>query len=598
MVLSGSQIIIQLLKQHGIRTVAGIPGGSILPLYDELYSSDIQHVLVRQEQAAGFIAQGIARVTGKAAVCMATSGPGAMNLLTSVADARCDSIPMVAITGQVNTSLIGTDAFQEADTFGLSFPITKHSMMVKSPDELLEAVPMAFAIAESGRPGPVLIDVPRNVQAAKCEVPDDFENYFDKIYKHYIESKKGMKYQTEEEKIPLVSENFAKMLKDAKKPVLYVGGGANSPRAAEKIAEFISIYNIPVVSSLMGIGVVSSYSENFIGMVGMHGSYAANRVMYEADLVLAAGARFDDRATGVVEKFCPNAVKNLGILHIDIDAAEVNKILSSSSYLILDCATAFTHINSALKKLDLSLCKADRDSWVKSCAETKKNEKTVLELGCDKSDCCGNRSCGVKAGGKYRNPRDFIASLPSLAAEFGLTDDDLIVATDVGQHQMWTAQFYPIKNPRQLLTSGSLGTMGFGLPAAIGAAMASPEKRVVCISGDGSILMNVQELATLSELGLNVTVIVLDNGCLGMVRQQQEYLFDKHYSASTFISHPDLLKVAEGFGIRTADADADSDWAKKAFGEKGPCFVRTLISRYETVLPFVKSGCANIDALR
>lgn len=594
--LTGSQIIIELLKQNGIRTVAGIPGGSILPLYDELGKSDIEHVLVRQEQAAGFIAQGISRVTGKAAVCMATSGPGAMNLLTSIADARCDSVPIVAITGQVNLSLIGTDAFQEADTFGLSFPITKHSMMVKSAAELVRAVPLAFAIAESGRPGPVLIDVPRNVQSEYAEVPDDFDTCFRRIYDEYVKNHKGIKFKTEDEKISAVVENFTIKLLNAKKPVLYLGGGANNPESSEAVKKFLSLYNVPVVSSLMGIGVVPAKSDNFFGMVGMHGSYVANKVMYDSDLVLAAGVRFDDRATGVVSKFCPGAE----VLHIDIDAAEINKIVQSDVSLVEDCAFAFSSINDALSEADVenSRFNAERKAWFGNCLELKKVDEVSLPMTCDSADCCGRKSCGVKAGEKFRNPRSFIASIPSVAAKFGIGEDDLIITTDVGQHQMWTAQFYPVKNPRQLLTSGSLGTMGFGLPAAIGAAIASPKKKVVCISGDGSIMMNIQELATLSELGLNVTVIVLDNGCLGMVRQQQEYLFDRNYSASTFKFRPDLLSIASGFGIRSVDADSDSDWEKRAFGESGPSFVRVKIARSETVLPFVKSGCANIDALR
>ena len=588
--LTGSQIIINLLKQNGIKTVAGIPGGSILPLYDELYDSGIDHVLVRQEQAAGFIAQGIARVSGKAAVCMATSGPGAMNLLTSIADARCDSIPLVAFTGQVNTDLIGTDAFQEADTFGLSFPITKHSMMVKTPEELVRAVPLAFAIAESGRPGPVLIDVPRNVQKSLGEVPDDFDTCFKKIYDEYKNSENAVKFRTDEKKLPAIVESFCVHLLAAKTPVLYIGGGANSPESSKRIKEFLTIYQIPVVSSLMGLGVIPTTDEKFMGMVGMHGSYAANKAMYDADLVLAAGVRFDDRATGVVSKFCPNAE----ILHIDIDAAEINKILPSDAYLVEDCTRAFEKLNSVLNTAK----PADFGEWLSECKTVKAQNEISLEMNCDASDCCGNKTCGVKKGEKFRNPRDFIKNIPNAAAKFGLSEDDLIVTTDVGQHQMWAAQFYPIKNPRQFLTSGSLGTMGFGLPAAIGAALSAPEKRVVCISGDGSILMNIQELATLSELGLNVTVIVLENGALGMVRQQQEYLFDKRYSASTFKSNPDLLKIAAGFGLREIDADTDPDWEKKAFGEKGPCLVRTRISRYETVLPFVKAGFANIDALR
>ena len=582
--LTGSQIIINLLRQNGIDVVFGLPGGMILPLYNELFVSNFKHVLVRQEQAAGFMAQGVARVTGKAAVCMATSGPGAMNLLTAVADARSDSIPLVAFTGQVNTNLIGTDAFQEADTFGLSFPITKHSVMVKSAKELLTAVPLAFAIAESGRPGPVLIDVPRNVQTELCEVPSDFDTSFKRIYNEYVSH--AVRNKTKDSEIPSVVDNIVASLAKAKNPILYVGGGCNSPEAGEKIAEFLKIYDIPVISSLMGLGVVPRSCPSFLGMVGMHGTFTAGKAAYDSDLVIAAGSRFDDRAAGVPDGFCPKAK----IIHIDIDAAEINKILPSYINFVGSTIDAFSQINSSLKKADLSEFKNERAKWLSSCIELKNQEKIQLEMSCAAADCCGAKTCGKKGGANYRNPREFIASLPS--------GNDIIVTTDVGQHQMWAAQYFDVQRPRQFLTSGSLGTMGFGLPAALGAAFAEPDKRIVCISGDGSILMNIQELATMAENNLNVTVIVLENGALGMVRQQQEYLFDKHYSASTFASNPDLLKIAEGFGIRSVDADADPDWQKKAFDVKGPVFVRTKIARCENVLPFVKGGSLNIDSLR
>ena len=582
--LTGSQIIINLLRQNGINVAFGLPGGMILPLYNELFVSNFKHVLVRQEQAAGFMAQGVARVTGKAAVCMATSGPGAMNLLTAVADARSDSIPLVAFTGQVNTNLIGTDAFQEADTFGLSFPITKHSVMVKSAKELLTAVPLAFAIAESGRPGPVLIDVPRNVQTELCEVPEDFDTSFKRIYDEYLSH--SVRNKTKEEDLPAVIDNIVSLLSKAKKPVLYIGGGCNSPKASERIREFLKVYDIPVISSLMGLGVVRRDSPSFLGMVGMHGTFVSGKAAYESDLVIAAGSRFDDRAAGVPNGFCPNAK----IIHIDIDAAEINKILSSSISFVSDTAEAFEKINSALKNADLSENKNERAQWLKACVELKKQEKIELEMSCNAADCCGAKTCGKKDGANFRNPREFIQNLPS--------GDDIIVTTDVGQHQMWAAQYFDVQRPRQFLTSGSLGTMGFGLPTALGAAFAEPEKRIICISGDGSILMNIQELATMAENKLNVTVIVLENGALGMVRQQQEYLFNKHYSASTFASNPDLLKIAEGFGIKAIDADADPDWEKKAFSVKGPVFVRTRIARCENVLPFVKGGSLNIESLR
>lgn len=563
--ISGSQIIIALLRQRGIDHVSGIPGGSILPLYDELYSAGIRHILVRQEQAAGFIAQGEARTTGRAAVCLATSGPGAMNLLTAIADARCDSVPLVAITGQVNTDLIGTDAFQEADTFGLSFPISKHSMLIKSAEDLLTAVPAAFAIAETGRPGPVLIDVPRNIQMERIEIADDaLDGLFGKVYARYAQKAR------DKCAAPSVRDEalrgFARALSDAERPVLFVGGGCNSPRASSAVRAFADAYPLPVVSSLMGLGVVPSTDALFMGMVGMHGSYCANRAMHGSDLVLAAGARFDDRATGLVSQFCPNAK----VLHIDIDAAEVNKIIAAQASVVCDVADAFGGLLPLLHGMESD---SRRSLWLSSMRELRAKE-TVNSV-----------------------PGAFIASVPVLARKAGILPEDIIVTTDVGQHQMWTARHYPIDAPRQLLTSGSLGTMGFGLPAAIGAATANPQKRVVCFSGDGSILMNVQELATLAEEKLDVTVIVLENGVLGMVRQQQEFLFDRHYSASVFSARPDLLALARAFGIASVDADSDADWHMKAFA-KGPVLVRKRVAMEENVLPFVPAGKPNIESIR
>lgn len=580
---TGSQIIIKLLENEGVSQVAGIPGGSILPLYDELNRSSIKHVLVRQEQAAGFIAQGMTRSSGKVAVCMATSGPGAMNLLTAIADARCDSVPIIAITGQVNSSLIGTDAFQEADTFGLSFPITKHSVMVKKVEDLFTVIPQAFKIAASGRPGPVLIDIPRDIQAATIE----FDAWPSAEQIEKIKAEVSVKkIQTPKDEYKTLLKKMIELLLVSKKPVLYVGGGCNNPECSKAVNVFIKKYQTAVVTSLMGIGTVPrSYEYNF-GMVGMHGSYAANCAMHDADLVFALGVRFDDRATGAISKFCPNAK----IIHIDVDAAEINKILPAEVSLVgevqkvLPLLTEAFEISKANFKPYADFM-ADRNSWLVELQKIYLETESVM-LG--RSEDVAEDSV---------NPRSFIKALPLFAQKAGIKEDDIIVTTDVGQHQMWSAQYYPVKNPCSFLTSGSLGTMGFGLPAAIGAAMANPDKRVICISGDGSILMNIQELITLSELNLNVTVIVLQNGSLGMVHQQQEYLFNKNYSASEFIKVPDFLKLAEGFMVGGVDVNADDSWYEKAFAP-GPHLVRLNISMKENVLPFVSAGKANIDAIR
>ena len=583
MKLTGAQIIVKLLEEYGIKMVAGIPGGSILPLYDELNRSSVRHVLVRQEQAAGFIAQGISRSTGKVAVCMATSGPGAMNLLTAIADARCDSVPIIAITGQVNTYLIGTDAFQEADTFGLSFPITKHSVMVKTPEELMHAIPEAFTIALNGRPGPVLIDVPRDVQAKEIEIDDGvWKDLLLKISsgdagKEYLKKDASVKFHISAKDMAEKLAKAGELIAKAKQPVLYCGGGCNSFEAADGIGKFLKNYSMPVVTSLMGLGCVPESSAEFIGMLGMHGSYAANVAIHDSDLVIAAGVRFDDRATGLVSQFCPNAE----IIHIDIDAAEIEKIMATSVSIVADVESVFPALAQLIEEKKI---KSD-ESWLKKIQKLKK-ENDSINLG--------------RAATDGANPREIISKTPEYAEKAGISSDDLIVTTDVGQHQMWAAQYYPVEKPRSFLTSGSLGTMGFGLPAAIGAALANPDKRIVCYSGDGSIMMNVQEMATLCELNLPVTIIVFQNGTLGMVYQQQKYLFKKNYSASVFDRVPDLLSIAKGFGLEVIDGDDDPQWYLKAFDSKRPnkpCFVRISVDPEETVLPFVPGGKANIDAI-
>lgn len=571
--MTGAQIIVSALKEAGVDFVSGIPGGSVLPLYDALYDSGIRHILVRHEQAAGFIAGGAARSTGRVGVCIATSGPGAMNLLTAVADARCDSVPLIAITGQVNTSLIGTDAFQEADTFGLSFPITKHSVMVKSPEALLDALPAAFWIAQSGRPGPVLIDVPRDVQCASCEVTLPILNQRRTL---------PPRFQTGADALRRRIGEIADMMAEANKPVLFIGGGCNNEESSEAIEALCKVYALPVVTTLMALGVLPHGHPCLAGMVGMHGSYAANASMAESDLVIAAGARFDDRATGMVSAFCPNAK----VVHIDADAAEINKVVQTAVSIVCDAREALPMLVKVLSgKAELFAKK-----WRQAEARSLWREH-IAHIARESTKCGRPAECAAT------NPRELLAQLPHLAHEAG--SDDIILTTDVGQHQMWAAQYYPVMKVRTFLTSGSLGTMGFGLPAAIGASLANPGRRVVCISGDGSIMMNVQELSTLAELLLPVTVIVFDNGVLGMVRQQQKYLLNGRYSASVFSRPPDIVAVAKGFGIEASDAEDDKDWYKEALSPTGgPRLVRVKVDAEEDVLPFVLPNRANIEAVR
>ena len=511
---TGAEIVIKLLEIHGITTVAGIPGASVLPLYHELHKSSINHVLVRQEQAAGFLAEGIARSTEKPAVCFATSGPGVMNLLTALADAKADSIPLVAITGQVASQFVGTDAFQEADTFGLSLPITKHSILIKSPSELLEAIPKAFAIASSGRPGTVLIDIPVDIQRQKIS----FEKWPVPISMEHRYSR----FRTIGKELADNLQTFYKTLISAKNPVLFVGGGCNSEKTSKALEEFLSLMPISVVSSLMGLGAVSSTYKNFFGMTGIYGHECANQCVKNADVILALGVRFDERSFGFGESLNPN----IKILHVDIDAAEINKLQNSFCGIVADTESVLSDLNQYVKekkpKIDFKI-----ENPPKLYFSNTNDEK----------------------------PENLIQGFYQIAKNVGLSDKELIITTDVGQHQMWVARGFPFSHPHQLLSSGSLGTMGFGLPCAIGAALANPTKKIICFSGDSSILMNVQELATLAELDLNVTIIVLDNKALGMVYKMQEKSYKKCYSQSVYKKPTDIAKVAEAFGIESRHID-------------------------------------------
>lgn len=548
---SGAELTVKLLEKWGIESVAGIPGGNILPLYNALYGSSIRHILARHEQGAGFIAHGMARSTGKAAVCFATSGPGVTNAITAVADAKLDSVPIVFITGQVPLSLIGTDAFQEVDTYGLTLPITKHNFLVHSARELPVIIPEAFRIAVSGRPGPVVVDIPKDVQLETVEIdelPMPEANHADSRIS--------------------VSDaaRIARIINEAKRPLMLLGGGVINSNAGDLLSKLIKKNTIPAASTLMGLGSIPQDDPLNLGMLGMHGARYTNYIINEADLILALGVRFDDRATGKVKGFCPNAT----IVHIDIDESEIDKVKRTNISVTGDIGRV---VSEMLPYIDRN----SRPEWL-GYIEGMKLEYP-MELHKDKGPSC---------------PCNFIRTVGEIL------DGDTIITTDVGQHQMWVAQYYPFRKPRTLITSGGLGTMGIGLPSAIGAALANPDKRIVCFSGDGSILMNIQELATLADFNLNVTVLIMNNKHLGLVRQLQEFFYDRRYIATKFESNPDFSKIAEGFGIRSYnlfDTDDPADVLKEIFSKPGPCVVNVPIDPEEQVIPMVPPGAANNEMI-
>jgi acetolactate synthase I/II/III large subunit len=545
---SGASLLIELLKHQGIRTVAGIPGGANLPLYDALGQSDLRHILVRHEQAGGFLAQGMARSTGNAAACFATSGPGAVNLLTAIADAKLDSVPVVAITGQVASPLIGTDAFQEVDTYGMSIPITKHNFLVRTISELLEVIPEAFRFALSGRQGPVLVDVPKDVQQARIDLD--------------LLPAPGVADPAPEADGGVLA-SMARLIASAERPLLYVGGGVVASGAEEEVRALSAACGIPVACTLMGLGIMSPGDPLHLGMLGMHGSRATNLAVDRADLLIALGVRFDDRATGSVAGFATRA----RVIHMDIDEAEIGKIRRPD-------ISAGCDVKRALRRLNRLVGKAAREPW--------RAEIDALR-----------RENPVAAPRDASHPGNLVNRLAALAPE------DSIVTVDVGQHQMWAAQSWPVRRTRSFLTSGGLGTMGFAVPAAMGAALAHPKATIVVLTGDGSALMNIQELATIAENRFHIKICVFNNGHLGLVRQQQELFYGGRYVASRFDARPDFAAIARGFGIPgfTIGMPHDEKALAHAFATEGPVLLDIAVAETENVYPMVPPGKSNIEAI-
>ncbi len=547
---TGAELTIELLQRQGITQLAGIPGGANLPLYDALSRSPIRHILARHEQGAGFIAQGMARVSGRPAVCFATSGPGATNVLTALADAHLDSIPVICITGQVPLPLIGSDAFQEVDIYGMSLPVTKHNFLVRSVEELLGVIPEAFRIAASGRPGPVLIDIPKDVQVAEIE------------FAHWPEPGRADPPPTAPEE---AIERAARAIEAAERPVLYLGGGVIHAGAAELARALAERNDLPTVMTLMALGALPEHHHLSLGMLGMHGAAATNHALHRCDLLVAFGARFDDRATGRLSEFCPGA----DVIHCDIDASEIHKLRRADIPLRGD-------VKWSLERLLSRITSRQRTPWRDEIAKLQR----LYPL--------------PHTGESLEKPRDLIRAVGRLLGP------NAVVATDVGQHQMWTAQAYPFSRPRQWLTSGGLGTMGFGLPAAIGAALAEPQRPVVCFSGDGSILMNLQELATAAEQRLNIKLVLLNNGALGLVRQQQDLFYGGNRFASDLEMSPDFCAIARAFGWAALDLAAcgyDPEALAEALDAPGPRFLHVAIDGARRVYPMVPPGGANHQML-
>ena len=544
--------IMECLKAEGVEVVFGLPGGANLPTYDAFVDSDIKHILVRHEAGGGHAAEGYAKATGKVGVAFGTSGPGATNLVTPIVDAMMDSVPVVFMTGQIRSDLLGTDGFQEADTIGITMPGVKHSFMVTDAEDIPRTIHEAFYIARSGRPGPVVVDIPVDVSRAEI----DYIPITEVSLPGYQPNIEGNAKQIRQ---------AAKALAAAKRPVLYVGGGVVLGDASEELRGLAASDRFPVTSTLMGLGSFPSKGEQWLGMLGMHGTRTANYSMDQADLICAIGARFDDRITGKLDEFAPHAK----FIHIDVDPAEISKNVPAHIPIVGDVKSILPHLTSEYRALGAD--SARLDEWLAKIDGWKK------EFPLGYSDTEDNE----------------IRPQYMVEAVYEATGGNAIICSDVGQHQMWTAQYYHFPEPRRWINSGGLGTMGFGLPAAMGAKVGCPDQDVVLIAGDGSIQMNIQELAACSQEGIDVKVLIMNNGCLGMVRQWQELFWEKRYSHVDMGDFPDYVKLAEAYGatgIRLTDKSTLVDDIRAAIATPGPVVVDVRVTEEENVYPMISPG--------
>jgi acetolactate synthase-1/2/3 large subunit len=559
MEMTGAQILMAMLKQEGVDTIFGFPGGAVIDIYDELARTDIRHILVRHEQGAVHAADGYARASGKVGVCLVTSGPGATNTVTGIASAHADSIPIVVLTGQVPTHLIGNDAFQEVDIVGITRPCTKHNYLIKSLDELAPALKEAFHIARSGRPGPVLVDIPKNIANGRTEFHPPGEN-------------RMRPYAAPPQPHAKQLRTVAALMRKARRPLIFAGGGVILAGGSEELARLARQTQMPVTTSLMGLGAFPGEDPLFLGMIGMHGTYAANTSTGACDLMLAVGVRFDDRVTGKTDAFAAQAT----IVHIDIDPTSIRKNVPVSVPLVGDCRISLQQLNRLLADTPIRNLAARRREWLERIAQWKASRPLAYQQG------------------ETIKPQYVVEQVHAL------TRGEAIITTEVGQNQMWAAQFYRFNRPNHFITSGGLGTMGFGLPAAIGAQIACPDKTVIDIAGDGSIQMNIQEMATAVQYNLPVKIVILNNGYLGMVRQWQELFYGGRYSSTRMNVAPDFVKLAEAYGamgLRATRPEEVSAVLREGLSAPRPVLMDFTVDAEESVYPMVPSGAPITEML-